>query len=84
MSTWVAEEFAGAVLGDTRLNQRLIRLVARFADKPTPSIPGACPDWAETQAVYRFFGQASDKKRPMGWQDILDPVNGCRTPSLIG
>ena len=44
-----------------------------FADKPTASIPGACPDWSETQAVYRFFDQASTAKRALGWQDILDP-----------
>ena len=73
MSTWAAEEFAGAAQGDARLNKRLIKLAARFADKPTASLPGACPDWAETQAVYRFFDQASHEKRPMGWQDILDP-----------
>jgi hypothetical protein len=34
-----------------------------LADKPTASIPGACLDWAETQAAYRFFDQASDDKR---------------------
>ena len=73
MTTWAMEEFAGAKLGDGRLNERLIKLAARFADKPTASIPGACPDWAETQAVYRFFDQASDGKRSLGWQDILDP-----------
>ena len=73
MRTWAAEEFAGAELGDGRLNRRLIKLAATFADKPTASIPGACPDWAETQAVYRFFDQASATKRALGWQDILDP-----------
>jgi hypothetical protein len=73
MSTWAAEELAGAALGDARLNKRLIKLAARFADKPTASLLGACPDWAETQAVYRFFDQASHEKRPMSWQDILDP-----------
>lgn len=73
MTTRAIEEFAGAKLGDGRLNDRLIKLAARFADKPTASIPGACPDWAETQAVYRFFDQASDSKRSLGWQDILEP-----------
>lgn len=73
MTAWAAEEFAGAELGDGRLNRRLIKLAATFADKPTASIPGACPDWAETQAVYRFFDQASSVKRALGWQDILDP-----------
>ncbi|MBK6905935.1 MAG: transposase [Rhodocyclaceae bacterium] len=37
---WAEEEFAGADLGDKRLNRRLIKLTERFADKPTASIPG--------------------------------------------
>lgn len=73
MTTWAMEEFAGAELGDERLNKRLIQLAARFADKPSASIPGACADWAETQGVYRFFDQAKDDKRSLGWQDILAP-----------
>ena len=73
MTTWATEEFAGAKLGDGRLNLRLIKLAGRFADQPTASIPGTCPDEAETQGVYRFFDQASDGKRSLGWQDILDP-----------
>src|SRR6218665_571991 len=32
--TWAAEEFAGAQLGDARLNHRLIKPTERFADKP--------------------------------------------------
>lgn len=55
------------------MNLRLIKLASNFADKPTASIPGACPDWAETQGAYRFFDQANDDKRSLGWQDILDP-----------
>lgn len=73
MKTWAEEEFAGAELGDRRLNRRLIKLAARFADKPTASMPGACADWAETQAVYRFFEQSSDKKQALKWHDILAP-----------
>ena len=73
MTTWAMEEFCGAKLGDGRLNLRLIKLATRFADKPTASIPGACPDLAETQGAYRFFDQANDDKRSLGWQDILDP-----------
>ena len=73
MTTWAMDEFSGAKLGDGRLNLRLIKLATRFADKPTASIPGACPDWAETQAAYRFFDQAKEDKRSLGWQDILDP-----------
>lgn len=67
------EEFSGAALGDGRLNRRLIKLATRFADKPTASIPGACADWGETQAAYRFFGQSSDRKQALNWEDILAP-----------
>ena len=63
MTTWAMEEFAGAKLGDGRLNARRIKRAERLADKPTASIPGACLDWAETQAAYRFFDQASADKR---------------------
>lgn len=73
MTTWAMEEFGGAELGDGRLRQRLIKLAARFADKPTASIPGACADWAETQAAYRFFDQARADKRGLGWQTVLAP-----------
>jgi IS4 transposase len=77
MEAWAMEEFAGAALGDERLNQRLVKLATRFADKPTASIPGACEDWSETQAAYRFFEQSSDQKRQLGWQDILAPHMAC-------
>lgn len=68
MSTWATEEFAAGKLGDARLTKRLIKLADRFADKPTASIPGACADWAETKAVYRFFSQ-----KKIGWEQILTP-----------
>lgn len=65
------EEFAGAALGDGRLNIRLVKLTTRFADKPPASIPGTCSYWPEMQAAYRFFKQLSDQKRKLGWQGIL-------------
>lgn len=64
MEQWAMEEFGGARLGDGRLTKRLIKLATRYADKPTASIPGACGDWAETQAVYRFFEQGIKGDRP--------------------
>jgi hypothetical protein len=71
--TWAEEEFAGADLGDKRLNRRPMKLTERFAGKPTASIPGACPDWSETQAVYRFCDQANSAKRPLNWEIVLSP-----------
>lgn len=68
MSTWAEDELGAAALGDARLTRRLIKLADRFADKPTSSIPGACGDWAEIKAAYRFF----DRKK-VEWHDILQP-----------
>ena len=73
MEQWAAEEFGGAELGDGRLTHRLIKIASDFADKPTASIPNACSGWAETQAVYRFFDQASEKKQALGWEAVLSP-----------
>src|SRR6218665_3766058 len=71
--TWGAKEFAGAQMGAARLNHRLIKHTERFADKPTASIPGACPDGSETQGAYRFFDQANNAKRPLKWETVLAP-----------
>ena len=77
MEAWVMKEFAAAALGDGGLNQRLVKLATRFADKPMTSIPGACGDRSEMQAAYRFFEQSSDQKRALSWQDILAPDMAC-------
>ncbi len=77
MGNWAEEELGGANLGDARLNRRLVRLATRFAEQPTASIPNACGDWAETMAAYRFFDQASEKKRSLSWQAILQPHIDC-------
>ena len=72
MTSWAAEEFATVELGDKRLNKRLIKIIDRFSDKPTASIPGACNGWAETQAAYRLLGQEG-----MSCWDILEPHFAC-------
>lgn len=77
MANWAEDEFGGSKLGDERLNLRLIKLATRFAEQPTASIPGACGDWAETLAAYRFFDQASAGKRGLNWQSILQPHMDC-------
>lgn len=44
IKSWVVGEFAGAALGNERLNQRLAKLVSLFTEKPTESIPGVHTD----------------------------------------
>ena len=43
------------VLPDKRLNERLSRIVEQLSAAPERSIPGACGEWHETKAAYRFF-----------------------------
>ena len=45
---WTARELAGADLGDTRLNRRLVQVAERLYARPGASIPVACGGWAET------------------------------------
>jgi hypothetical protein len=52
--SWAFHELIRSDLGDTRLNDRLIRLVDAVAAKPGASLTEAC-DKAGTKAAYRFF-----------------------------
>ena len=54
--TWATQELRGARLGDARRTQRLIRVVAALARRPTASVPEAHGgDWAATKATYRLW-----------------------------
>ena len=54
MSKWAFYELIGADLGDSRLNDRLIRLVEAMSKQPEMPIPQACGK-AGAKAAYRFF-----------------------------
>jgi hypothetical protein len=51
----LATELTGIALGDQRLNRRARRVLEKFGEKPTLSIPAACGGWGETRAAYRLF-----------------------------
>ncbi len=51
----LAAELTAIDLGDQRLNRRARRMLEKFGDKPTVSIPAACGGWGETRAAYRLF-----------------------------
>jgi hypothetical protein len=55
---WVAQVFAGANLGDKRLNRRLVKTAEHLAKSPSSPINEACGSWASTQAAYRLFDNA--------------------------
>lgn len=52
---WLHREFAGAKLGDRRLERRLLELGKAFFAKPMASIPQSCGSIASAKAAYRFF-----------------------------
>src|SRR3954447_19573400 len=55
LNSWAAHELRHADLGDTRLNDRLVRLVTDLAARPAASVPQAADGWAATKAAYRFW-----------------------------
>ena len=64
---WAEKEFETINLGDPRLDRRAVLLAERLGQKPGASIPGACENWAETTAAYRFL--SNDE---VSWEDVLD------------
>ena len=55
---WVRTELGTADLGDGRLTQRLLRIVAAFGAHPDASIPQASGTWGQAKAAYRFLANA--------------------------
>jgi hypothetical protein len=53
--SWVKEELTGCSFPDTRLDDRLRKLLETMAGGIGKSLPLACQDWANTKAAYRFF-----------------------------
>ncbi|EXI86506.1 MAG: Transposase for transposon Tn5 [Candidatus Accumulibacter regalis] len=72
MARWAEEELKGINLGDGRRDKRAIALLDTLSARPTASIPGACSDWSETMAAYRFFGNDD-----ITWEAILTPHWSC-------
>ena len=64
--SWAKQEFETIELGDARLNQRAVLLAERLGQKPGASIPGACENWADTAAAYRFL-----RNEQVGWEEVL-------------
>ena len=56
-SVWVKEQWEQAKLGDTRRNNRAIKLAKDLLSKPSASLPEQCPSWAALKAAYRFFNE---------------------------
>lgn len=65
---WVRAEFGAAVLGDGRLNHRLISIVESFCAKPEASIPKAMNTWDKIKGAYRFLNNVK-----VTHQNIMEP-----------
>jgi hypothetical protein len=52
----IRREFAGAVLGDARLSERLVAVAETLAAAPDRSLPQAMRSRSPLEAAYRFFG----------------------------
>src|SRR5436190_20275170 len=52
---WAQQHFSSVDLGDCRRVQRLVKVAAALAARPTGTLPGALPHWRELKAAYRLF-----------------------------
>jgi hypothetical protein len=55
---WAEEEFGAAVVGDARLQARLLTVGRDFYARPQANLPQACGSRAKTKAAYRFLDQS--------------------------
>ena len=55
MQDWVNVEIKNQLMGDERLNKRLVKTLHTLSIDPAKSIPCANDTWAETLGAYRFF-----------------------------
>lgn len=70
--TWAEEEFAGAELGDKRLNRRLIKLTERFADRADGQHPGGLVPIGENGGNLPVLRPSQQYQAPAGgWEAIL-------------
>lgn len=70
---WAAQEFGGTVLGDRRLQARLITIAARKGRRPGAAIPAVFQgDRAGSQGYYRFIDAAEDNSL-ITFEAILAP-----------
>ena len=53
---WIDNELMGCGFPDARHGKRLRRLLEQLSSRVGSATPWACQDWANTKAVYRFFG----------------------------
>jgi hypothetical protein len=67
---WI-DELVGADFGDIRLNERLVKIVERFGNKPDAGIPEACGKPSQANAAYRFLNH-----KAVTLQGILQPHIG--------
>lgn len=64
----VVEEFAGAELGDERLDRRLVKVAETVAAYPARSFPKLCSTDGELEGLYRLLGNER-----VVWQKVLAP-----------
>jgi Transposase DNA-binding/Transposase DDE domain len=66
--TWAREEFGECKLGDSRRNERLMKLAQQVAAGPDGSTPNQTETWADLKGAYRLF----DCDR-VSFQNIIEP-----------
>jgi hypothetical protein len=62
VNQWVEAEFAGANLGDKRLNARIATLMSAIVNKPLATLAASLRHRSCIKAAYRFFGNKKVSK----------------------
>src|SRR4051794_25970518 len=68
MLTWIQEEMTEVSFGDSRLNERFLKIGEAFLERPQVSMNQITGEWADAKACYRFFDNSKVTQ-----EEILGP-----------
>lgn len=84
MCSWIQEEFQALSLGDKRLDNRFMSMLAQRIETPASSIPkSAMGDRAEMKAAYRFLGNDSVDAKDMIEPHLASTLARCRAFEFV-
>src|SRR5260221_4933198 len=81
-TTWAAETFGAAALGDLRRTQRLVAMAARAAETPRGTVTGVFPTSAEREGAFRFLENTAVSHTAVSEAAMEASAARCRAESL--
>ncbi|MEB3336680.1 MAG: IS4 family transposase [Leptolyngbyaceae bacterium] len=84
--TWAMEQWGNVELGDSRRNERAVKVGAALAAHPGSSLPTQLGNWNDLRAAYRLFGEADVSHRELSqphWHRTREQAQQHESPIVL-